>query len=271
MAKLNEKKVAAVKKLAQGGPGQKIKEKADRVTQGIQGYFSGRENAIKGAFGPTASGVASNVVSGMRQKATTAQGKGGQTMGQKANKAQGAKGRPVVQAIANKLTGTSATTSAPVAPATKQETLKISTVELPTVFEIDNYKFNRRYDKDSVLDALAKVGSTYGKKSKEFMSIVSAIGAKIDSNGNITGYTGKTYKKPDLRKDAGKSYVDTAQTVLGNPSLSTRNTPSVERDRDVSSGIDQDLINDDKAIRLLEKFGAKSARSLSQDKEATRR
>jgi len=274
MAKLNEKKVAAVKKLAQGGPGQKIKEKADRVTQGLQGYFSGRENAIKGAFGPTASGVASNVVSGMKQKATTAQGKGGQTMGGKATTAKGkggptmgqkaavaqGKGGPIVQAIKEKLTGKPTDTSA---PAEKQEPLKLSTFNLPTVVRVGN----QGYDPSEVFGVAKKIEQTYGRDSEQFKQFAAGVGLAPTSKG--WGFPGIDVRKPDLRKDT-KSYVDTAQKEYG---IST-NPMYAKQTYSLFGGKikNQDPYTVGKMIKyaadMLEEFGAKSGkRLLSQDEK----
>jgi hypothetical protein len=231
MAKLqlDPKKMAAVKKLAQGKIAEKLK---DPITKGLTTYFGEREKSIKSALGSNASQNPKNVVASMRSKATTAQGKGGQTMGQKATTAQG----KTAQVGGQKMGG--------------KEELQMGTYALPDVVNVAGMTFNA----DQAYDALKKVERTYGIDSDEYKSLSYSIGAE----GGKRKY-GITYKKPDLRKDAGKSYTDTIQySFQGSP----------DRNPAASRFV---LAEDQKSLELLNKLGVKGQRTLAKDKEAVQR
>ena len=260
MAKLDEKNVASVKKTVSvaaptGGIKLSAYDKAagtkflkggvaDKAAQSAVGtMMAGRAAAVQGKGGQTMGG-----------KATAAKGKGGPTMGQKAAIARG-QGGPVVQAIKNKLTGKPAAAAS--APAAKKEELKISTYNLPTAFQIGDDENATTYDFEGVMDAIKKTESTYGKSSRQYRALLSALGNQSDIRPS---FTGKDYKKPDLRKDAGKSYVDTAQTVLGAHSF-PRFKPTAP---------DYGHTDDQFARALLEQFGVKKVRNLNDDPRSVR-
>lgn len=146
----------------------------------------------------------------------------------------------------------------------KEGELKISTVKLPAVVQIGEHSF----DRNSVVDVLKKVKSTYGPQSRELQAILSAVGGSAGPSGDLIGFTGRDYKKPDLRKDAGKSYTDTAQVVLGNIPGVQRQTKVLPAGGNVK---EMEKNTDDIALRLLNKHGAVPARSLASDKEGVQR
>ena len=260
MARLDEKNVASVKKtVSVAAPTGGIKLSAYDKAAGakfVKGGVADRAATAQGRGG-TLTKVSTPVKGGqtMGGKATAAQGKGGPTMGQKAATAQG-KGGPIVQAIANKLTG-KPTTAAPA----KTEKLKVSTFELPTVFEITGDTYNR----EDVLDAIQKTKSTYGEKSRMYKGLLSSLGVR-EQDGKLL-FTGRDYKKPDLRKDAGKSYVDTAQTVLGNIPGYKRMSPSPYGPYANYDEVDE--YTDNKAKNLLKMFNVKPSRNLGKDPYST--
>ena len=196
----------------------------------------------------------------MGEKATAVQGTGGNTMGKKAITAQGGNRGPIVQAIKNKLTGTSTTTAA---PAAKTEELKISTFKLPAVFEVAGNTYNR----EDVLDAVKKAKSTYGENSNKYKSLLSSLGVR-EQGGQLL-FSGRQFKKPDLRKDAGKSYVDTAQTVLGNIPNTERMSPSPYAR--LASLENSNAYSDRETVDLLKQFGVRPDRNLGKDPKATNR
>ena len=200
--KLDPKKMEVVKKtvtVAAPTGGIKLsafdKASAQRLVSNAMGTMNNGQAPAKGKSGQTMGG-----------KATAAQGKGGPTMGQKAAIARG-QGGPVAQAIANKLTGKPAASAA--APQEKQEELKLSTFNLPTVVRV----LDEGYDPKEVFDVAKKIEQTYGRNSDEFRTFAAGVGLSPSAKGGY-GFPGTTYKKPDLRKDT-KSYVDTAQLQYG--------------------------------------------------------
>ena len=93
-------------------------------------------------------------------------------------------------------------------------------------------------------------------KAQEYLytSLSQAIGAE----GGKRKY-GMTFKKPDLRKDAGKSYTDTIQySFQGSNERNPRNVGGI-------------LYSDKLAQELLNKLGVKGQRTLAKDKEAVQR
>lgn len=256
MAKLDEKNVASVKKTvsvaAPTGPLFSAFDIAQskKIAQNLGGKKAANEqaNALVGINRTAATPAKGKGGQTMGGKATAAKGKGGPTMGQKAAVARG-QGGPVAQAIANKLTGKPA--AAVAAPAVKKEELKMSTYELPDVFEVAGHTYNF----DDVIDAVKKTENTYGKSSRQYRALVSALG---NQSSERLAFTALDFKKPDLRKDAGKSYVDTAQTVFGAHSFP----------RFKETGSDYGHTDDQIAISLLNQFGVKGARNLSKDERA---
>ena len=258
MARLDEKNVASVKKtVSVAGPTGGILSAYDKAAAAkfVKGGVA--DKAANAAVGTMMAGRAAAAQGRGGQttgkKATAAKGTGGNTMGKKAVTAQGGNRGPIVQAIKNKLTGKPAAA----APAKKQEELKISTYNLPDAFQIGDGDNATTYDYEGVMDAIKKTESTYGKTSRQYRALVSALGNQSDVRPS---FTGKDYKKPDLRKDAGKSYVDTAQTVLGAHSFP----------RFKSTAPDYGHTDDQFARALLEQFGVKKVRNLGDDPRSVR-
>ena len=135
-------------------------------------------------------------------------------------------------------------------PAAKKEELKMSTYQLPDVVNVGGFTYNA----EQAFDALKKVENTYGIDSEEYKSLSHSLGAE----GGKRKY-GMQFKKPDLRKDAGKSYTDTVQNSYQGSNLRNPTTkPYI-------------LYEDKKSLELLNKLGVKGERSLSKDSEAVQR
>lgn len=260
MARIDEKNVASVKKtVSVAAPTGGIKLSAYDKAAGakfVKGGVADRAATAQGRGG-TLTKVSTPVKGGqtMGGKATAAQGKGGQTMGQKAATAQG-KGGPIVQAIKEKLTGKPAAAAA--APE-KEEPLKLSTFNLPTVVRVGN----QGYDPKEVFGVAKKIEQTYGRDSQEFRSFATGVGLSPSANGGY-GFPGTNFKKPDLRKDT-KSYVDTAQKQYG----ITQN-PMQARSNLVGFGGNKASIQDASDVgrfvkfanTMLEEFGAKPGKRI---------
>lgn len=206
MARLDEKNVASVKKtVSVAGPTGGILSAYDKAAAAkfVKGGVAdkpanaalgtmmfGRAAAAQGRGGQTTG-----------KKATAAKGTGGNTMGKKAATAQGGNRGPIVQAIANKLTG-KPTTAAPA----KQEEGRF---KLPSVVVIDG----QNYSTADIFRAHNNLVKTYGKDSYEAKALRSAAGMRNHPEyGTIIGVQQRL--KPDMRGDT-KSYVDTIQNVSG--------------------------------------------------------
>jgi hypothetical protein len=279
MAKLDEKNVASVKKtVSVAGPTGGILAQMSKLTptgivreggQSNEPYApmvltaAGRRDYLKqqAAKGKPAAAVKGQGGQTMGGKATAAKGKGGTTMGQKAAVAKG-QGGPVVQAIKNKLTGKPANAAS--APAEKQEQLKLSTFNLPTVVRVGN----QGYDPNEVFGVAKKIEQTYGRDSEEFKQFAAGVGLAPTANKGW-GFPGIDVRKPDLRKDT-KSYVDTAQKEYGistNPMYAKQNYRGFG-----GQNKNQDPNSVGRMIKyaadMLEEFGAKPGkRLLSQDEK----
>lgn len=263
MARLDEKNVASVKKtVSVAGPTGGILSAYDKAAAAkfVKGGVA--DKAANAAVGTMMAGRAAAAQGRGGQttgkKATAAKGTGGNTMGKKAVTAQGGNRGLIVQAIKNKLTGTPVAST----PA-KTEELKITTVKLPAVFEVAGNTYNR----EDVLDAVKKAKSTYGANSNKYKSLLSSL--SIREQGGQLLFSGREFKKPDLRKDAGKSYVDTAQTVLGNIPNTKRMSPSPYGA--LASLEDSDRYSDRETVDLLKQFGVRPDRNLGKDPKATNR
>jgi hypothetical protein len=79
----------------------------------------------------------------------------------------------------------------------------------------------------------------------------------MDAEGGKRKY-GMQFKKPDLRKDAGKSYTDTVQNSYQGSNERFPRTKYI-------------LAEDATSLELLNKLGVKGQRSLSKDREAVQR
>lgn len=238
MARLDEKNVASVKKtVSTAGP-----------TGGILSAFdiAQSKKLVQNVGGKKAADAQVGALMGINKTAAApAKGKGGKLTKVSTPVKAGATLKNALkrgdqssatQVMKEKLTGKPAA-------AAKQEELKMSTYQLPSAVQIGPHSYNY----EQTMDALKKTRQTYGEGSDEYKALADAVGY-ISEKANY----GMMYKKPDLRKDAGKSYVDTAQAVYQNV-----------RDRIPTLGRNENI-----AVRLLNQFGVKGARSLAKDKDA---
>jgi hypothetical protein len=137
---------------------------------------------------------------------------------------------------------------------------EFSTFKMNTIYKVGG----KGYDAKQLELAHKKILSTYGEDSDENNAFLSALGIGA-SPGSL-----KTFMKPDLRKDS-KSYTDTAQVEYSG------GLPVVNYTERTGQGLGyktydraqmdiKDMFN-----KLINQFGIKETRALSNDPEARRK
>lgn len=146
-------------------------------------------------------------------------------------------------------------------PLTKEP--EFSTFKMNTIYKVDG----KGYDAKALELAHKKIVSTYGADSDENKAFLSTLGIGNSGYGRLS--SPKTFMKPDFRNDA-KSYVDTAQVEYSGGDYDRQKqyvdyykgkTPNT--DRGSQEAYVTSLFN-----KLINQFGVKPTRALSEDREA---
>ena len=137
---------------------------------------------------------------------------------------------------------------------------EFSTFKMNTIYKVDG----KGYDAKALELAHKKILSTYGEDSDENKAFLSQLGIGHQAYG-AGSY--KTFMKPDLRNDS-KSYTDTAQVEFsgGNPAnqyVDYRKGSFPTYGRGNQEAHIKSIFD-----KLINQFGVKPTRSLSNDPEA---
>lgn len=146
--------------------------------------------------------------------------------------------------------------------------VKITATPLKKEPEFDTFKMNtiykvggKGYDAKELEIAHKKILSTYGENSDENNAFLSALGIGA-APGSL-----KTFMKPDLRRDS-KSYVDTAQVEYSGGLPVVNYTERTGQGLGYKSYDRQQMDIKDIFNKLINQFGIKPIRALSNDPEA---
>jgi hypothetical protein len=137
---------------------------------------------------------------------------------------------------------------------------EFSTFKMNQIYKVGG----KGYDAKDLEIAHKKILSTYGEKSDENNAFLSALGIGA-SPGSY-----KTFMKPDLRKDS-KSYVDTAQVEYSGGLPVVNYTERTGQGLGYKTYDGQAMDIKDMFNKLINQFGIKPTRALSNDPEARKK